>query len=145
MGVSDLFTIRQNEILCPGNGVIIFGGMQDHTAESIKSLEDFLLVWIEEGQVFAGRGWEILRPTIRRPGSQIWVSMNRRWPSDALDEFFLGPRGFGRAAHKSGRSNVVARLFARFRPLQLPPRRCGHGPGTGAPRRRVIARRAKTG
>lgn len=96
-GLGAHFDPRQNGIAAPGDGSIIFQGMQEHTKESVKSLEDIDLAWIEEGQVFSHGSWEMLRPTMRKPGSQILVSMNRRWPSDTLDEFFLGPAPPARA------------------------------------------------
>ena len=64
--------------------------MQDHTAESIKSLEGFNVAWVEEGQTLSERSWEMLRPTIRAPGSEIWVSYNPRSANDTVDKFFMG-------------------------------------------------------
>lgn len=85
------FQSQRDQILCPGGGQIIFRGMTDYNAESIKSLEGFNGIWIEEGQVFSARSWRILRPTLFRvPGAQIWVTMNRRNPADPLDQFFFG-------------------------------------------------------
>lgn len=50
LGVSSRFEIRETEIRTPGDGLIIFQGMQDHTAESVKSLEAFDVAWVEEAQ-----------------------------------------------------------------------------------------------
>ena len=55
-GVAHLFDITAKEIRrIGGTGIIIFQGMQDHTAESIKSLEDFDLAWVEEAQSLSQR------------------------------------------------------------------------------------------
>ncbi|WP_211230514.1 phage terminase large subunit, partial [Inquilinus limosus] len=54
-----------NRILTPGGGRIIFQGMQNHTAESIKSLEGYDIAWVEEAQSLSKRSLELLRPTIR--------------------------------------------------------------------------------
>jgi len=47
-GLEHLFKIQRDEIQTPGGGVMIFVGMQDHTADSIKSLEGFDRLWGEE-------------------------------------------------------------------------------------------------
>lgn len=88
MGVGDLFEINQIEIKRrEGNGIIIFQGMQDHTSESIKSLEDFGLAWVEEAQSLSLRSLDLLRPTIRTQGSEIWFSWNPEQETDAVDNF----------------------------------------------------------
>ena len=85
------FKVKNDEIATPGGGVILFRGMQDHTAESVKSLEGFSWAWIEEGQTLSARSLEMLRPTIRSPGSEIWASWNPRSAADPVDAFFRGP------------------------------------------------------
>ena len=87
-GVADRFEILNDQIKTPGGGVIIFQGMQDHTAESIKSLEGFHVAWAEEAQMMTSRSLELLRPTIRAPGSELWFSWNPRLQSDAVDKLF---------------------------------------------------------
>ena len=83
--VSHLFKITQNEIKClEGDGVIIFQGMQDHTADSIKSLEGFMIAWVEEAQTLSKRSLELLLPTIRAEGSEIWFSWNPDQEDDAV-------------------------------------------------------------
>lgn len=94
LGVSDLFDITQNEIRRKGaNGVMIFMGMQDHTADSIKSLEGFSRAWVEEAQSLSARSLDLLRPTIRSEGSEIWFTWNPDQPTDAVDRFFRGEKG----------------------------------------------------
>lgn len=87
LGVGPSFKIFNDCIRTPGDGVIIFQGMQDHTAESIKSLEGFKRAWIEEAQTMSQRSLTLLRPTIRADDSEIWASWNPRRKSDAIDEF----------------------------------------------------------
>lgn len=84
------FRIKTDQIDTPGGGVILFQGLQDHTSESIKSLEGFRIAWIEEAQTLSARSLEMLRPTIRAPGSQIWASWNPRNATDPIDTFFRG-------------------------------------------------------
>lgn len=89
LGLSDYFNITQNEIRASkGNGIIIFQGMQDHTADSIKSLEGFDIAWVEEAQSLSERSLKLLRPTIRAEGSEIWFSWNPEYPTDPVDLFF---------------------------------------------------------
>jgi phage terminase large subunit len=91
LGVSDLFDIVDTEIRTPYGGVIIFQGMQDHTAESIKSLEDFDIAWVEEAQSLSPFSLTLLRPTIRKPGSELWFSWNPRRKQDPVDALLRGP------------------------------------------------------
>lgn len=62
----------------------IFKGLQDNNAQNIKSLEGVDICWIEEGQSISKKSWEILDPTIRKPGAQIWISMNRELENDPI-------------------------------------------------------------
>lgn len=90
MGFGRDFTIRNDCIITPGDGVILFQGMQDHTAESIKSLENIHVAWVEEAQTLSMKSLEMLRPTIRAPKSEMWFSWNPRSASDPVDKFFRG-------------------------------------------------------
>jgi hypothetical protein len=90
MGFVSYFDVQEKQIKTPGGGVIIFEGMQDHTAESIKSLEGFSVAWVEEAQTLSARSLEMLRPTIRSPGSELWFSWNPRNANDPVDAFFRG-------------------------------------------------------
>jgi len=90
LGVGHLFGIFTDRIETPGGGLITFAGMQDHTAESIKSLEGVGRAWIEEAQTLSARSLALLRPTIRAEGSEIWASWNPTRKSDAIDVFLRG-------------------------------------------------------
>lgn len=72
-----------------GSGVIIFQGMQNHTAESIKSLEGFKVGWFEEAQVMSQRSLDLLTPTFRG-GAECWFSWNPRYADDPIEEFMTG-------------------------------------------------------
>lgn len=92
--VGDHFEVLSQEIRSrKGSGVIIFEGMNDHTAESIKSLEGFDCAWVEEAQSFSERSLELLRPTIRKDNSELWFSWNPRMKTDPVDILFRGPEG----------------------------------------------------
>lgn len=90
LGVQHLFEVQNNEIRrAGGSGVIIFQGMQDHTADSIKSLEGFGLAWCEESQALSARSLELLLPTIREQGSEIWFSWNPDQEDDPVDDLLV--------------------------------------------------------
>jgi phage terminase large subunit len=90
LGVSSKFRVMTDQIITPGNGIILFQGMQDHTAESIKSLEGFDVAYVEEAQTLTARSLEFLRPTIRKPGSELWFSWNPRSKHDPVDALLRG-------------------------------------------------------
>src|SRR5690349_22358393 len=85
LGVGHLFECLEAEIKTPGGGVIMFQGMQNHTADSIKSLEGFDVAWVEEAQSLSQRSLDLLRPTLRKPGSELWFSWNPGKPTDPVD------------------------------------------------------------
>jgi phage terminase large subunit len=85
LGEADGFKVFKDVIQTPGDGAIIFQGMQDHTAESIKSLEGFKRAWIEEAQTLSTVSLRLLRPTIRAEGSEMWFSWNPRRKTDPVD------------------------------------------------------------
>lgn len=81
------FKVWNDRIETPGDGLVMFTGMQDHTADSIKSLEGFRIAWIDEAQTLSARSLSLLRPTIRAENSELWASWNPRRKSDAIDDF----------------------------------------------------------
>jgi len=87
LNVGSLFQIQESKIHTPGGGQIIFQGLQNHTADSIKSLEDYDLAWAEEAQSLSQRSLDLLRPTIRKAGSEIWFSWNPNEETDPVDVF----------------------------------------------------------
>lgn len=84
------FKVYEDVISTPGDGIIIFKGMKDYTADSIKSLENFKRAWWEEAQSATQHSINMLRPTIRAPGSQRWWSWNPRRKIDPVDVMFRG-------------------------------------------------------
>lgn len=91
LGVGHLFDVQQSCIKnLNGNGMIIFQGMQNHTADSIKSLEGYDVAWVEEAQTLSQFSLDLLRPTIRKESSEIWFSWNPRFESDPVDVMFRG-------------------------------------------------------
>lgn len=91
IGVASNFRILRDEITCDSGGAMIFRGLQDHTAESIKSLEGYDIAWGEEAQTLSERSLMLLKPTIRTPGSELWFTWNPRFDTDPIDQFLRGP------------------------------------------------------
>lgn len=94
MGLGAYFNVQETEIKTASGGHIIFQGMQDHNAESIKSLEGYDLFWVEEANALTSRSLSLLRPTVRTtPGRrrpQLWASWNPDEPTDPIDVLFRG-------------------------------------------------------
>lgn len=91
LDLGSFFDPTLNEIRGANGSLMIFKGMQDYNSDNIKSLEGFDWAWVEEAQSLSERSLRLLRPTIRKPGSEIWCTWNPRWDSDAVDAFFRGP------------------------------------------------------
>lgn len=91
LGVGAYFDVGEKFIRTGKDGLILFQGMQNHTAESIKSLEGYKRAWVEEAQSLSQRSLMLLRPTMRLEGSELWFSWNPRRSDDPVDEFFRGP------------------------------------------------------
>lgn len=95
LGLTDLFEIQEQIIKTPGGGLITFQGMQNHTADSVKSLEGFDVAWCEEAQRISARSLKLLRPTIRqsprlkelRRQPELWFSWNPEHDDDPVDAF----------------------------------------------------------
>lgn len=91
MGASAYFEVQESVIKSrKGDGMIIFQGMQNHTADSIKSLEGYDCAWVEEAQSLSQRSLDLLRPTIRKPGSELWFTWNPSQATDPIDVLLRG-------------------------------------------------------
>ena len=85
------FDVQDKVIRVKHGGIIIFHGMQDYNADSIKSLEGFDRAWFEEAQNASQRSLDLLRPTVmRKPGAQLWFSWNRYKAKDPIELLFYG-------------------------------------------------------
>jgi phage terminase large subunit len=90
IGEADGFKAFRDVIQTPKDGLIIFKGMQDYNAESIKSLEGYKRAWCEEAQSLSARSLSLLRPTIRAESSEIRFSWNPRRKTDPVDALLRG-------------------------------------------------------
>lgn len=92
LGVSELFEALEGEIRHKTNGsFIIFQGMQNHTADSIKSLEGFDVAWWEEAQTASERSLNMLIPTIiRKADAELWFSWNPDTEDQPIEKLLRG-------------------------------------------------------
>lgn len=88
MGVSSHYNPLENEIRGINGTEFSFTGLSTLTVDSIKSFEGCDICWVEEGQTVKKRSWEILIPTIRKDGSEIWVSYNPDLETDETHQRF---------------------------------------------------------
>ena len=84
------FRILDTRIETPQCGYILFQGMSNHTADSVKSLERVSIAWFEEAQRCSRRSLTLLVPTIRDDGSELWFSWNPDSPENPVDQLLRG-------------------------------------------------------
>ena len=89
LGLGWFYTATQVAINGVNGTEIRFRGLSTQTEASIKSYEGFDIAWIEEAQDISESSWGLLEPTIRKPGSQIWVSFNPTRATDMVYRLFV--------------------------------------------------------
>jgi len=92
-GFSGLFDPKDARIRRIGGGDCIFRGMQNHTSDSIKSLEGRTFAWADEAHKLSTRSIQLLTPTIRAPGSKLVFTWNPEKEDDPVDQFFRENEG----------------------------------------------------
>lgn len=89
LGLGRFYQVLETEIRGRNGTEFVFSGLASHTVESVKSFEGLDIAWVEEAQSVLKRSWSVLIPTIRKPGSEIWVSFNPNLPSDDTYQRFV--------------------------------------------------------
>jgi len=82
------FEITREAIRCTNGSEFIFKGIQNNVME-IKSMEGVDICWVEEAQSVSDESWEVLIPTIRKEGSEIWVTFNPDRDDDSTYRRFV--------------------------------------------------------
>ncbi len=90
LGLDDFYEIRQQDITGRNGTQFIFEGLKNNTTK-IKSMEAVDVVWCEEAEAITERSWDLLIPTIRKEGSEIWVSFNPADEHDATYQKYVTP------------------------------------------------------
>jgi phage terminase large subunit len=89
LGLDDFYKVLQSEIRGINGTEFVFAGLRKQTVSSLKSYEAIDICWIEEASVVSRRSLTILLPTIRKPGSEIWFSLNPDLETDAVYQDFI--------------------------------------------------------
>lgn len=89
LGLSSFYTVLDNEIRGRNGSLFVFSGLQSHTVDSIKSFEGVDIVWVEEGHGVSKKSWDVLIPTIRKAGSEIWITLNPDMDTDETYTRFI--------------------------------------------------------
>ena len=76
LGLESFYEVLDNEIRGLNGSLFLFSGLQSHTVDSIKSFEGVDIVWVEEAHGVSKKSWDVLTPTIRKAGSEIWLTLN---------------------------------------------------------------------
>ena len=88
MGLSDAYDILATEIRGINGTLFLFEGLK-HNITRIKSMEGIDICWVEEAEKVSERSWEVLIPTIRQKGSEIWASFNADDEHDPTYQRFI--------------------------------------------------------
>jgi phage terminase large subunit len=91
LGLESFYEIQQSTIKGPNGTEFFFAGLA-HNVTGLKSYEGVDICWVEEGQAVSKSSWEILIPTIRKEGSEIWTTFNPELEEDeTYQRFVLNP------------------------------------------------------
>jgi len=89
LGLTSFYEVLQTTIRGKNGTEFFFAGLSDMTVDSIKSFEGVDVVWCEEAQTISDRSWSVLIPTVRKEGSEIWITYNPELESDPTHERFV--------------------------------------------------------
>ena len=106
LNLGHFYTVTDTSIRGKNGTEFIFAGLSGQTADSLKSYEGVTICWVEEGQAVSNASWKILIPTIRVPGSEIWISMNPAMDTNATwIRFVLKPPKHSKVIQTNWRYN----------------------------------------
>jgi len=91
-GLSSFYQSTETEIRGANGSLFVFSGLRTNP-DSVKSLEGIDIAWVEEANTVSQASLDILVPTIRKPGSELWFTYNPRYDTDPVDAMFRGPDG----------------------------------------------------
>lgn len=92
VGLGEFYEVLNTEIRGINGTEIVFAGLMGHTIQSIKSYEGIDICWVEEAHTVSKNSWQVLIPTIRKPGSKFFISFNPELESDnTYERFVLNP------------------------------------------------------
>lgn len=86
------FDVLDTEIRHKNGSLATFVGLRTNI-ESVKSTEDVDIAYVSEARTVSQSSWEVLTPTIRNEGSEIWADYNPQKETDPVDAMFAGKDG----------------------------------------------------
>ncbi len=89
LGLSEFYEVLAYEIRGKNGTTFAYSGLAQHTVTTIKSFEGVDICWVEEAQAVSKKSWDVLRPTIRKPGSEIWITFNPELETDVTYQMFV--------------------------------------------------------
>lgn len=92
LGLEAFYEVLDTEIRGLNGTIFLFTGLQSHTVDSIKSFEGVDIVWVEEAHGVSKRSWDVLIPTIRKEGSEIWMTLNPDMDTDETYARFIASK-----------------------------------------------------
>lgn len=91
-GLSGFYESTDTEIRGKNGTLFLFNGLRTNP-DAIKSTEGLDIAIVMEANKVAQRSWDLLIPTVRKPGSEIWAEWNPLYETDPVDQMFRGPNG----------------------------------------------------
>lgn len=88
LGLGWHYEVQQSTIRGRNGTEFLFKGLR-HNVQEIKSTEGIDICWVEEAEAVSDESWRVLTPTIRKEGSEIWVSFNPALESDPTYQRFV--------------------------------------------------------
>jgi len=88
LDMESFYTVTKTQILGKNGTEFIFKGLL-HDPAKIKSTEGVDICWVEEAEKISQQSWDFLIPTIRKRGSEIWVSFNPYLETDPTYKKFI--------------------------------------------------------
>lgn len=89
LGLESFFEVLDSEIRGINGSLFLFSGLQSHTVDTIKSFEGVDIVWVEEAHGVSKKSWDVMIPTIRKEGSEIWLTLNPDMETDETYQRFI--------------------------------------------------------
>ncbi|HEX6927601.1 MAG TPA: PBSX family phage terminase large subunit, partial [Longimicrobiaceae bacterium] len=88
LGLGAFYEVQQSAILGANGTEFLFKGLRRNIQE-IKSTEGIDVCWVEEAEAVSDESWRVLIPTVRKEGSEIWVSFNPALETDPTYQRFV--------------------------------------------------------
>lgn len=89
LGLEKFYHIQENSITGQNGTEFIFTGLRDIDANKVKSYEGVDIVWVEEAETLTKKSFNILEPTIRKLGSELWFTFNAQLDTDFIYDYFV--------------------------------------------------------